>query len=303
MNGTSSALPPYTRAIMEYPVVLEGRARTFVARMPVEALVDVSDGSDISVFLYCWASPERGQGARAHYKPCDIAASTGQQAPDPTHNGEFRLTVNIRDDDPDLLKITACMRMKDPQTNNTRNAVLASSAVQLDRLLMGEEQSLTMYDQFTPGNYTEVVIRASNADDYANCARAARALAGRNDLDSGPRIRLSRSHLWDLDVFDKEVTAVSSKIGDSILKNGVQYTPGGAQFNTGLTRSARVVLFISLFLGTPAYALTPYLAAGSSGGPSSSRIQQVSAVPVAGVYLKRRLRPLPSPCSAPTTPS
>ena len=248
--------------VMEYPVTLEGQMRTFVARMPVEALVDLSDGSDISVFLYCWANPERGQGAHAHYKPCDIASSPGSPVV-PFHNGEFKLTLNLRDQDPDLLKLTACMRMKDPQTNNTRNAVLATSAVQLDRLLMGEEQSLVMYDQFTPGNYTEVIIRASNAADYGNCVSALTSRPSvRGALDVGPFIRLSRSNLWDMDVFEKEVMGVSNRIGESLQKHGVQYTPGGAQFNTGLTRCDRVLLFISLFLGTPAYPIIPSLQLG-----------------------------------------
>lgn len=263
MDTSGVAGLPY---VMEYPLNLEGKMRTFVGRMPVEALVDISDGSDISVFLYCWASPGRGQGGRAHYAPCDIATNLG--APAPSHTGDFKLVLNLRQGDPDLLKLTACIRMKDVQTSSKRTATLAASAVQLDRLLAGEELSATMYDQFIVGNYTEVVIKASNASDYANF----RGGVG-DGLTSLPLISLSRSRLWDIDKSDQEVVGVSNNIQQAMAAHGVQHSPGGNQFSSGMTRYPKALLFLSLFLGTPAYVLCPFVqrggAAGNSGGPGS----------------------------------
>lgn len=267
MDTSGVAAPSF---VIEYPLNLEGRMRTFVGRMPVEALVDISDASDISVFLYCWASPGRGQGGRAHYAPCDIATNVGAESP--SHTGEFKLVLNLRQGDPDLLKVTACIRMKDVQTVSKRTATLAASAVQLDRLLAGEELSLTMYDQFIAGNYTEMVIRVSNASDYANFKGG---VGVGNGLSPLPLITLSRSRLWDIATSDQEVVGVSNNIQQAMAAHGVQPTPGGGQFASGLTRCPKALLFISLFLGTPAYVLCPFVqrggAAGNSGGPGSAK--------------------------------
>ena len=257
---------------MEYPVTLAGQMRTFVGRMPVEALVDLSDGADIGVYLYCWASPRRGQGGHAHYAPCYIASGLDANQPRPSHVGDFSLVLNLRDGDPDLLKITACIRMKDEQTSSKRTGTLAASAVQLDRLLAGEELSLTMYDQFIVGNYTEMVIRATNASDYANFKGG---LGVGDGLSALPLINLQRSRLWDIEKSDKDVVAVSNNIQASMTAHGVLHTPGGAQFSSGLTRYGKALLFFSLFLGTPAYALCPLFQrdgpAGNSGGLGSTR--------------------------------
>lgn len=275
-NATLSNLPvpPPARGmsgIVQYHHVrLEGRARTFVNRLPADVVCDLTDGSPMHVYMYCWIDSERGQGARVHYSPCDIAASPGTVGAEIQHHGEFDLALHVLDNDPDLLKIMACMRMKDQETKNSRTVTLAASAVQLDRLLMGEEQKLTMYSQFDPGNYTEVVIRASNAQEFANCASAKAA-----GQEHRPLVKLSRSSLWDMDVSDQAVNGVSAAIVEKIQKYLMSAPPGGEPFIAGLTRSPRRVacikplVFLSLFLGTPGYALTPMFTPqlGVRGGP------------------------------------
>ena len=251
-------------SVKEYPLQLVGRAKTFVARLPVNALEDLS-GQDLRVYIYCWIDSTRGQGGHVHYNPCDIASDSRVK---PKHDGEFSVSVNVRESgDPDLIKIMACMRMKDQETKNTRNATLAVSAAQLDRMLTGEEQALTMFDQFTPGNYTEVRIWVANAADFANHASTPVG-------SQLPRISFRRSSLWDIEtVFRPAVTSASNSIMSVLVSNRMEPTEGGAPFLSGLTR---FVYFLSLFLGTPAYVL---LHAAGNGGVrrSSSRGPRPSA--------------------------
>jgi hypothetical protein len=242
--------------VKEYPLQLVGRVKTFVARLPVNALQDLS-GQDLRVYLYCWIDSTRGQGGHVHYNPCDIASGPNQK---PTHDGEFSISINVRErGDPDLIKIMGCLRMKDQETKNTRNATLAVSAAQLDRMLTGEEQALTMFDQFTPGNYTEVRIRVANAADFANHASAPVG-------SQLPRISFKRSSLWDIEtVFRPAVMSASNGIMSVLVSNRMEPTEGGAPFLSGLTR---FFFFLSLFLGTPAYVMLH--AAGNGGARSSS---------------------------------
>jgi hypothetical protein len=249
----------------EYPIRLEGRVKTFAAKLPIDSLADLSGGTldGARVFLYCWVDQTRGQGAHVHYQSSHLASDPVDPAL--RHNGWFCMDMSLRDGDPDILKVAACMRMKDQETNNTRNATLAVSGTQLDRLLMGEEQTFTMVDQFVPGNFTEVVMRATNASDYANHPGA---------HPGAPRISLSRSSLWDIEtVFRPVVTDNSNRILDILVSNKMKATKGGSGFLAGMTRS--VPCFITLFLGTPAYVLM--LAAGNGEGPSSPRARRTSA--------------------------
>lgn len=261
LSSSCCALPP--GVVQYHHVMLEGRARTFVNRLAAEAVCDLGDNSHMRVYMYCWIDSERGQGAHVHYAPRDIAlqpgSGTGLQ--DAQHDGEFSMGLHVLDNDPDLLKIMACMRMRDQETKNERTVTLAASAVQMDRLLMGEEQTLTMYSQFDPGNYTEVVIRASNANEFANCPHATPSVSGQ----PLPLVKLSRSNLWDMGISDQVASEVSGNMQEKIQKYLMESPPGGQPFIPGLTRSAPVsqndpLLFFSLFLGTPGYALTPLLA-------------------------------------------
>ena len=123
--------------------------------------------------------------------------------------------LTVRDGDPDLLKVMACMRMKDQETKNTRNATLAVGGTLLQRLLAGEEQSFTMHDQFVQGNYTEVVMRVARSEPVGDLSQLA----------------LSRSSLWDIDtVFQPVVQENSNTIMSIFVSNHMQPTKGGAGF-------------------------------------------------------------------------
>jgi hypothetical protein len=230
---------------MEHTIQLVGRVKSFVDTLPLDSIADLS-GNDLRVYLYCWIDPERGEGGHVHYTPRDIAGDPRQA---PVHDGEFSFPLKIRDKDPDLLKVLCCMRMKDQESRNTKNYTLAVSATQLDRLVTGEEQAFTMYDQFNPSNYTEVCMSVANP------------------IQTG--ITFSRSALWDIESdFKCVATDISNNIMNNIVMNRMQTTEGGELFTAGLTRYPTLLVFLSLFLGTPAYTL---MTAGSLGGPSSPR--------------------------------
>lgn len=238
---------------------LEGETKVFLGGLAVDSLVDLSV-SDSSVWVYAWVDGTRGAGAHAVFQPPDIAQDPSSS---PYHNGTFRLSIPLRIDgvpEPDLLKFMSCMRMKDRKTKNRRDFTLAASATQLDRLLQGEEQAFTMYDQFVDGNYTEVRLRAVNAASFLQGA--------------AQRVVFRRSALWDIETdFKSVVSDVSNNMMASVLRLQMQPTEGGAPFAQGLTR---FVVFLSLFLGTPAYALLLLSPAGSSAAPSSARAPQAS---------------------------
>lgn len=254
----------------QYPLELVGRAKTFVSGMPVDALVDLS-AEGMSVYMYCWIDSTRGSGAYVHFDPRDIADSpaVGSDSSEisPLHAGGFSLKLNLRKRDLDLLKVTACIRMKDETSGNTRNFTLGMTATQLDRLVTGEEQAFTMYDQFNKGTFTEVRLRATNAA-----------------LFNGRRLRFSRSSLWNIgNDFKPVVTEVSNAIMASVAQAKVDYDDGSSGFASGLTRCVPLVplplLFVSLFLGTPAHSLLlllPPRPAGSLGGPNSNQVLQRS---------------------------
>jgi hypothetical protein len=160
----------------------------------------------------------------------------------------------IRDGDPDLLKVMACFRMKDNETNNRRTTTLAASAVHLGKLLETGEQRHTMYSQFDMGNYVELLVRVTNASQQSSSMMGERAA-------HPPLVRLQRSALWDVKEMAQDAQDVSSSMRSSMNKYAMKDPPGGASFRLGETRCDFVaplptpLLFLCLCLGTPAYSL------------------------------------------------
>ena len=152
---------------------------------------------------------------------------------------------------------------------------------------IGEDQSVTMYDQFCPSNYTEVVLRVSNANTFANHTSS---VINSSQFGDRPLITFSKSHLWSMDVLDQEINNVTNSIQEKITKYAMKAPPGGDSFVCGQTRLEKALLFVSLCLGTPAYVFVPFLhqrrgTAGNSAARSSNRER------------------LPSECFVPTTRS
>jgi hypothetical protein len=238
---------PTTGVVVEYPLKLQGTVRLFTNNLPMDSFINLSNPGDHQTYTYCWIDGTRGSGAHV--------AFAAQGAP-----GVFNLNINLRQEDPDLLKMQACMRMRDENTNNLRTVTLAVSAVDLGKLLSGEEDHIVMCDQFIEGNYCELTIRLTNASDYANFKgpQAEKGLGLLPVASTKPFIQLKPSSLRSLKDINEQVTTVSSRFIDAMGRFNVSMAKGGAPFYRGVTRSVPTpVLFLSLMLGTPAYVFCP----------------------------------------------
>lgn len=212
-----------TPSIVEYPIHLEGSVRIYTCNLPMDTFVDFSDPKDHQCYTYCWIDGERGRGGH-------ISFST------PGTAGTFNLGLKIRDNDPDLLKFQVSMRMRDQDTNNFRTDTLAVSAVDLDKLLSGEEDHVIMKDQFVQGNFCDLTIRLKNATDYANHSKTPAPTAGLSTLGltpSKPFIRLRPSALRGLKELNEQTDAVSDSFVQAMQTHSVAITQGGEQFRLG----------------------------------------------------------------------
>ena len=229
----------------EYPLRMEGTARLYTCNLPMDSFVDFSDPKDHQSYTYCWIDGERGRGGHISF-------------PTPGTSGVFKLDINLRQGDPDLLKTQVSMHMRDQNTNNFRTVTLAVSAVDLEKILAGETDRVVMYDQFVPGNFCDLSIRATNASDYANFKAAATASELGLILGPKPLLQLRPSSLRNLKIINDQVKSVSDQFVDALGRFNVAMAKGGEPFYRGVTRSPPApVLFFSLMLGTPAYALFP----------------------------------------------
>jgi hypothetical protein len=271
-----------------YSVHLEGSSRHFIARIPCDVLCDLSDKSETSMFLYGWMDSKRGQGAHVHFDPMGMESTLSTGGASPCHTGNFSMTIQVLGEDMDLLKLMSCVRIKDKSSGNYRTDVVACGAVRMDRLLMGSEEKAVLTSVFDTGNYTEVHMRARNADQFGN-SRA--ALLPVDDFSSValPRITFYPSVMWRMEELCKIVDMASDTLTLQMDKCNIKGPEGGSMFLEGKTRWGvrtlnHCLCIFSIFLGTPGYALAPLLtpvsavspAAGSSAGPRSKTARRQS---------------------------
>lgn len=287
--GLSGPLPPQApaRVGQTYTLHLQGQSRTFVMRLPVDLVCDLTDTSNTSMFVYCWIDSERGVGAHVHYAPVDMAASLGDGTDFAhCHTGGFEMDIEIRaDDEIDLLKAMSCIRIRDPATGNYRTDVVACGAIKLDHLLMGHDVSQTLDSVFDNYNRTDLRVCATNAHMFAN-SHSELVSQGSHSL---PMIRFRPSSLWRMSELEESVNLTCDTLKLQMDRCKIKGPRGGEQFLLGKTRSGarfldRCICFFSLCLGTPGYALAPLLTplppcspAGSSAAPPSTRAPKQSA--------------------------
>jgi hypothetical protein len=253
-KSTSSLRQASKTVLTEYPLRMEGTARLYTCNLPMDTFVDFSDPKDHQSYTYCWIDGERGRGGHISF-------------PTPGTSGVFKLDINLRQGDPDLLKTQVSMHMRDQNTNNFRTVTLAVSAVDLSKLLAGETDRVVMYDQFVPGNFCDLSIRATNASDYANFQAATAVSAS----TTKPLLQLRPSSLRNLKIINDQVKSVSDQFVDAMGRFNVAMAKGGEPFYRGVTRCPPApVLFFSLMLGTPAYALFPLSQPGVRGQKGST---------------------------------
>lgn len=248
-NPYCTTPPP---ASTEHELVLEGECRTFVMRLPCDLVYDLSDTSKTRMFLYCWLDTSRGKGAHIHYT---ASSNVGESPSDKQqHVGEYSMKLKVRPEEVDLLKATCYIQIKDESTQNTKDFMVSSGAIRLDRLLMGREETATLSSVFDPNNYTAVKMRLRNANMFANSQTS---LVAVDDAVQGlPEIKFRPSSLWRMGELGDLVDLTSDTLRMKMDKCKIQGPAGGEQFLLGKTRWTNgFVVFFSLFMGTPAYTL------------------------------------------------
>jgi hypothetical protein len=238
-NSSSSS-----KSVADYPLHIEGSARLYTCNLPMDTFVDFSNPKDHQSYTYCWINGDSGAGGHISF-------------PTPGTCGEFKIDLKAKQGDPDLLKTQVSMHFRDEHTNNFRTSTLAVSVVDLNKLLEGGEDRVIMYDQFVQGNFCDLSFRLTNASDYANYKGAA-GVGKAASTRSKPLLQLKPSALRGLKDINEQVNTVSQHFVDAMGQNNVAMAKGGEPFYRGVTRFVpQPLLFFSLMLGTPAYALFP----------------------------------------------
>lgn len=260
---------PSSKSVVDYPLHIEGTARLYTCNLPMDTFVDFSNPKDHQSYTYCWINGDRGAGGHISF-------------PTPGTCGEFKVDLSVRQGDPDLLKTQVSMHFRDENTKNFRTSTLAVSVVDLCKLLEGGEDRVVMYDQFVQGNFCDLTFRLTNASDYANYKGDSGV--GRS-VSTRPKsfLNLKPSALRGLKDINEQVNSVSQHFVDAMGQNNVAMAKGGEPFYRGVTRFVpQPLLFFSLMLGTPAYALFP-LQSGvrwEERSPDQCRAHSSASVPL-----------------------
>ncbi len=238
--------PSVSSSPRKYPIHVEGTARVFTTFLPVDAIDQMDEPCKApprQVFMYAWIDKENG-------------VSSHVSEPFSEDGGRFAFKMEIKDGDSPALKLHASLRTQDQESKNFRTFPLAVSCSDLEALLQGGEDSFCMEDQFMEGNFVSVTLRVKNADQYRN------HLSCLTD-QSKPFIGFGSTALDRIAECNEIMARISSQIQKNIVANKMVDAPGFANFKMGLTRCeppppthlAPPLLFVSLFLGTPAYIL------------------------------------------------
>ena len=232
---------PSSSSTHKYQINIEGKLRVFTSMLPMDKIDSMFGGSSSpkQVFMYAWF--DKDNGASAHVA-----------APFEGEGGQFRLKMPVYDGINPSLKLHASVRTKDQESKNVRTFTLAVSSTDLETLLSGREDCFAMEDQFMAGNFVQVSMRISNAQDFRNHPSCA------NNM-SKPLIRMGVSALAKVAESNRIMERVSNELQASIQQNKMVVAPGVVDFQQGLTRlppfplPSKPVLFLSLMLGAPAY--------------------------------------------------
>jgi len=230
-----------------HTVRFQGKIRVFTCGLPEDALVDLSGEGTHHMYATCWIDGERGRSAHVAFSPDGGA-------------GTFEVELGYRESgDSNALKIQFCMRMLDPDSHNRRSVEICMGHAWADKMLRGETDRFRVANQFTDGNFIDVEMRALNAGDFRNAGATA-----------GPLLAFSPSKVELLAEGNADMQGISKGVVEALKRNQAEVPGEGGGFIPGMTRFPfpPLLLFVSLCLGTPAYAL---LTASRTGAGSTSR--------------------------------
>lgn len=218
-----------------HTVRFQADVRVFTCGLPEDTIVDLTASGTHHMYATCWIDGERGRSAHVVFPE-----ATGSQ-----HSGTFTLDLPYRESgDSNALKIQFCMRMLDTDSHNRRSAEICMGHAWADKMLAGETDRFRVANQFTDGNYINVEMRALNASDFRNHSGQA--------SDNKPLLTFSATKLALLAQGNEDMELVTKEMKGVLKKNSAGVPDDGAGFMEGMTR---FLLFFSLCLGTPAYAL------------------------------------------------
>ena len=218
--------PDMTKGSLEYRLVcFEGTVHLFTAQMPESSFVDFSVTGTHHVFACCWIDGKRG-------------ASSFVTFPSRGGPGEFSFDLLFRDNDPDLVKVQFLMRMQDPGTGIRRTVHLCCGCADMQAMLSRQEtDNFKLVNQFMEGDYARVSMRVANAHEFGDRA-----------------LLLRPSALKNLPAFNAGVESVGKSIAGNVKNNHTEFSRGSQDMADGKSRSLpRLLLFVALLLGTPAY--------------------------------------------------
>ena len=228
-----------------HEVKFQGKVQLYTCGISETTFVDFSDTSLRQVYATCWIDGRRGKSAHVAFPVKGMP-------------GQFELTLPLREGDPEWVKIQLTMRMRDEETNNRRTAELCMSHALLAPMLRGEVDAFRMPNQFNEGTYADVALLVPNAADFRNHPSSSQDM-------SKPLLTFKPSKLADMVSHNKDMHTLSASVTDVLHKNDCKAPPGGEPFLDGMSRLPRMLLALSLCLGTPAYVfICP--AAGRTGG-------------------------------------
>ena len=204
-------------------------------KIPTSSLVDLSETGDHPVYLCSWTNGDNG-------KSTHVSFPRGG-------SGTFSFDLDCCQGDFDTLKMQATMRMRDQETGNLRSVPLCMSFADMNKMLRGEEDSFRMQHPFVAGVFGDVTIRIANATDFRNHPASATVTAK-------PLLSLCVSNVHRVADLNQKLAGVSTGLQDSIKQNNANVPRGVESMLDGLSRyHPPVLFFVSLMLGTPAYAL------------------------------------------------
>lgn len=189
----------------------------FTYGMPSQSLMHLSDVSETQVYVTAWLNSSVGKSAHVAF---DASEGGGK--------GVFAFSIPCRRDDPDLLKLQFCVRMRDECTNNKRSMEIYTTCARMNHMLAGNVDKFRARNQFSPSNYGDVHLRITNATDFRNHPQS------EHDT-SKPMLMLSPSKLNLLSKSNEMCDKLSKQVVATLAKNNAQSPPGGGGFLEGLT--------------------------------------------------------------------
>ena len=222
-----------------HEIEIEGRVALFVSGMPEEFVTAAGGGlaGGMKTFMYGWIDSERGASGRVSFpaggnhtssRKTPESAELKTRSVDEKGAGTFKMSLSLRDGDPKYLKLQASVRARDPESKNKRNFNVAVSCADLSRMLAGREEAFTMADQFTPGNYVDVKMWVTNAQDFRN------HLSCLEDTEK-PLITFGSSALDRITDWNAIVSRTSNNLVQNLKKIAISNTPGCDGFRDGVT--------------------------------------------------------------------